>query len=54
MLKDKILHVRLDQAQLRKLEEVAEAVRVKPAVIVRQLLDKATVRPALAIKELEN
>jgi len=51
MRKDKILHVRIDQTQMRRLEEVAEAVGVKPAVIMRQLLDRATVRPALAIRE---
>jgi len=51
MTKDKILHVRVDQEQFRKLEEVAAAVGVKPAVIVRQLVDRAAVAPALVIRE---
>jgi len=51
MTKDKILHVRVDQEQFRKLEEVAAAVGVKPAVIVRQLVNMAAVGPALIIKE---
>jgi len=53
MIRDRTLRARVTAEQEEKLQEVAKQLGVSPAAVLRQLVDRATVEPALGVKELE-
>ncbi len=53
MVRDRMLRARVTAEQEQRLQLVAKQLGVSPAAVLRQLVDRATVEPALAIKERE-
>jgi len=53
MARDKMVRARVTAEQEQRLQQVAKQLGVSPATVLRQLVDRATVEPTLAVKELE-
>jgi len=53
MVRDRMVKARVTVEQEQKLQQVAKQLGVSTSSVLRQLVDRATVEPALAVKELE-